>query len=296
MVTTTPDLLEEAPAPTRRGRWRAVLAGAVVAPFAVWAVARLFGLEAGFPLVQLMAFTPYVAGAAVLVAAAVLALRRWMAGAVAAVAAVALVGVFIPRVVADGAALPTGPTVRVFSANLLAGEGDEQAVLALVRKLDVDVLFLQEFTPDDAEGLNGAGILDVLPYQAAYPQYGVVGSAAHPTAPAGPRLMRHWARDLRQQPRATPTGTLRVLAGDFNSTLDHAALRTLIDSGYRDVAAVDGSGWRATWPYDEKWYIPGVTLDRVLADRRIGVKAARPYDIPGGDHKAVYAELVLPAA
>jgi endonuclease/exonuclease/phosphatase (EEP) superfamily protein YafD len=55
-----------------------------------------------------------------------------------------------------------------------------------------------------------------------------------------------------------------------------------------------GSGVRPTWPYDEKWFIPGVALDHVLADRRVGVRAARPYRIPGSDHRAVYAELTLP--
>ena len=42
-----------------------------------WAVVRLFGLERGFPVVQLMAFTPYVAAAAVVVAAVALVTRRW---------------------------------------------------------------------------------------------------------------------------------------------------------------------------------------------------------------------------
>jgi endonuclease/exonuclease/phosphatase (EEP) superfamily protein YafD len=91
-------------------------------------------------------------------------------------------------------------------------------------------------------------------------------------------------------------GPLRVLAGDFNATLDHAALRRLIDTGYRDAASVVGAGLRPSWPYDEKWFMPGVTLDRILADRRIDVRAARPYRIRGSDHKALYAELVLPSA
>jgi hypothetical protein len=34
----------------------------------------------------------------------------------------------------------------------------------------------------------------------------------------------------------------------------------------------------------------------VLADRRVGVRAARPYRVKGSDHKALYAELVLPRA
>jgi SAM-dependent methyltransferase len=37
-----------------------------------------------------------------------------------------------------------------------------------------------------------------------------------------------------------------------------------------------------------------VTLDRVLVDKRVGVRTARTYRVPGSDHKAIYAALVLP--
>src|SRR6266545_2124096 len=64
--TATTDTAGVAPG---RPRWdrRLVTVGLwmAVAAFGFWAVVRLFGLERGFPLVQLMAFTPYVAGAAV---------------------------------------------------------------------------------------------------------------------------------------------------------------------------------------------------------------------------------------
>lgn len=306
----------------------------VVVGTASWSAARVFGWESGWPWVQLMAFTPYVAAGSVVVAVVALATRRWAAGAVAVVAAVALCAVVAPRAIPDGGRTANGPVLRVLSSNLLAGSGDERQVLELVRRLKVDVLALQEFTPQDQAGLEAAGVTGVLPYTAFYPLDGVVGSAVlsrypiteksvrvhrggftqaqatvdvpgagrvlvesvHPTAPATALSMDHWERDLRDQPGATVDGPLRVLAGDFNATLDHAALRRLIDTGYRDAAATVGSGLRTTWPYDEKWYIPGTTLDRVLADRRIGVRSARPYRVKGSDHKAFYAELVLPRA
>jgi endonuclease/exonuclease/phosphatase (EEP) superfamily protein YafD len=122
----------------------------------------------------------------------------------------------------------------------------------------------------------------------------VLMESVHPQAPSDRLRIPGWERDLRDQPAATVHGPVRVLLGDFNATLDHAALRRLIGTGYRDAASVTGGGFRSTWPYDEKWFIPGVTLDRVLADKRVGVRAARPYRIPGSDHKAIYAELVLP--
>ena len=42
---------------------------------------------------------------------------------------------------------------------------------------------------------------------------------------------------------------MRLLVGDFNATLDHAALRRLLDTGYRDAASVVGQGMTPTcWP------------------------------------------------
>jgi endonuclease/exonuclease/phosphatase (EEP) superfamily protein YafD len=117
-------------------------------------------------------------------------------------------------------------------------------------------------------------------------------------APWGAPGMANWYHDLRSQPPATVRGPTRILLGDFNATLDHATLRRLVNSGYRDAAAVAGTGLRTSWP--SQWPSTGrrltlpVTLDHVLADRRIGVAAARPYRIAGTDHRAVYAELVLP--
>ena len=79
----------------RRLRW--VLAGALVA----WTLIRAFGLERGWPLVPLFAFTPYVALLALLVAAAG-GWRRWWAGAAVAGACAALLFVLLaPRAIPD---------------------------------------------------------------------------------------------------------------------------------------------------------------------------------------------------
>ncbi|WP_203899263.1 endonuclease/exonuclease/phosphatase family protein [Virgisporangium aliadipatigenens] len=306
------------------------MSGLIAAPFVVWAAVRLTGLEPGWPWVQLVAFTPYVALCGLLVAIALLGLRRWVAGGVAAVAAVALVAVVVPRAVADGGS-PQGTALRVLTANLLAGEADERAVLDLAKRLNVDLVAFQEFTPGAERELDAAGIADVLPHRASFPVEGVEGSAVfsrhplrdpavrtqkggfrqaratvelpggtrvefesvHPMAPHARATTPLWRQNLDAQQRATPDGPIRVLAGDFNATLDHAALRRLIDSGYRDAASVTGDGWSHTWPYDERWYVPTVALDRVLVDRRVGVRRVETHRTPRSDHKALYAELVI---
>ncbi|RLP95804.1 endonuclease/exonuclease/phosphatase family protein, partial [Micromonospora sp. CV4] len=88
-----------APARHRADRIGTVLCWLAVVPTAAWASARLAGLDRG-PLVQALAFTPYVAGWSVLALALALALRRWRPAAVAALAAAALLGVVAPRAVA----------------------------------------------------------------------------------------------------------------------------------------------------------------------------------------------------
>jgi endonuclease/exonuclease/phosphatase family metal-dependent hydrolase len=135
--------------------------------------------------------------------------------------------------------------------------------------------------------------------------------SAHPCAPyrMGEQLHLWWS-DLAEQPAADagladPEGMtglagdavpLRILAGDFNSTLDHVALRRLIDTGYRDAAEVVGAGLIGTWgPYDGLPF-PPVTLDHVLVDRQIGVRAVSVHRIPGSDHRAVFADLTIPPA
>ena len=89
-----------------------------------------------------------------------------------------------------------------------------------------------------------------------------------------------------------------MLLGDFNATLDHGPLRRLLRTGYRDAAAVRGRGLAPTWPFRRQPLllpvVPWVTLDHVLADRRIGIGDVGTRVVPGSDHRAVFAELLLP--
>ena len=304
----------------------------LVLPGLAGATVRLFGIERGV-LVQLVAFTPYLAAWAVVPLALTLALRRLPAAAVGGVAALALIGVVAPRAVPDAGPAAGGPIVRVLTANLLAGSANPAELVRLVRIHRVDVLTLQEFTPDIDDGLRRHGLLDLVPYGEASLEVGTTGSAvyarfrlvdggirrneggfgqaygtlvvpgaapllvesAHPAAPYAVSALPDWWADLRAQPAATPDGPLRILAGDFNATLDHAPLRALIDTGYADAAEAAGTGLTGTWgPYDGD-PIPPVTIDHVLCDRRIGVVDASVRALPGSDHRAVLAELRLPA-
>lgn len=307
--------------------WLAVL------PAAAWALLRLAGLERG-PLVQVVAFTPYVAAGSLALLALALALRRRALAMVAAIAALALLGAVAPRAVPAGQPPTDGPTLRLLTANLLLGGADPAALVDLARTGRVDVLAVQEFTPGIAAELDRLGLAALLPYRELHPEPGATGSAlyarfplgatgarrnqgfaflqaygtltvpgapplrvesAHPASPYAVAVVPDWWTDLRAQPPATPREQLSVLAGDFNATLDHAPLRDLIATGYVDAADAVGAGLAGTWgPYDGD-RIPPVTIDHVLADRRIAVRAVEVHPLPGSDHRAVLAELRLPA-
>jgi endonuclease/exonuclease/phosphatase (EEP) superfamily protein YafD len=338
MTQTTEELTEQPDQPVRRRR-SAVLTVVIwtaVAGVALWAVVRSFGLESGYPFVQLISFTPYVAALAVPVPLLALLSRRWAAAAVAALALAALAIAVLPRGFGSDGPVPAGPTLRVLTANMEIGGADPAKLVALVRTERVDLLAIQEYTPEAERALDAAGLGGLLPYRSSHPLPGVGGSAlysrfplrddgvrmnpyefgqaqatvsipgaapiavesVHVTAPAsnlpslGPKVTQSWAQSLAGEPPATVDGQVRLLLGDFNATLDHAALRRLVGTGYRDAADVTGAGLTMTWPYDKLF--PRVALDHVLADRRVGVRRTVVYPIVGSDHRSLFAELVLP--
>jgi endonuclease/exonuclease/phosphatase (EEP) superfamily protein YafD len=310
---------------------RGLVAWVLVALCGGWVVVRVLGLERGWPLVPLVAFTPFVAGAAVAVVVLAALLRQRGAALVAAVLAVVLVGVVAPRALGgpsepDGSA---GPELRVLSANMHYGDGSPEQLVALARRTRADVVSVQELSPRLARDLEAAGIGKLLPEQILQPGGRGAGiglysrlplgvaepggerrnplvlagvqvegapaveiAAVHPPPPLR-RALPAWHGDLQALPPATPGGRLRILAGDFNATLDHAELRRLLDTGYVDAAAEVGAGLKGTWPHGRR-FPPPVAIDHVLVDSRAGVKAFSVHAITGTDHRAVFAQLVLP--
>ena len=306
-------------------RWG--LAGALVA----WTLIRALGLERGWPLVPLHAFTPYVALLALIVA--LLAVwRRWWAGAVVTGAcAVILIALLVPRAVPDRApADAPGVRLRVLAANIAGNGVTAKQVLDGARRWDVDVFSVIELPPATVLAYDLAGIESVFPHRELRALPGFKGTGLYSRLPlravAGPRGTEFGmaaaeleppgtapvrvvsvhvpaptdgdaAAQSRREMRTLPgagSGPLRVLAGDFNATLDHAHLRSLLDRGYRDAAEQAGTGLRPTWPAGKQLLPTLVTIDHVLADRRVRVISARSVAIPGSDHRGVLAELLLP--
>jgi endonuclease/exonuclease/phosphatase family metal-dependent hydrolase len=303
----------------------------VVAPLALWAAVRLFGIESGFPLVPLMAFTPYAAAAALLVAGVAVALRNWAAAAVAGLVTLNLAAAVLPRALGDGTVDPAGrETLTVLSANVHHGTADAEALVEMVARYRPDLLAIQELTPSFDAKMRRAGIARLLPNTVLEMRRDVSGSGLYsrlpmrkiaaaqifafrqPRAllrlPSGRRIrvvdvhpyppqshhVDQWTAALESLP-STGDGVPWLLVGDFNATLDHSQLREILDRGYRDAGEVAGEGLEPTWPADD-WAsrLPGVTIDHVLADERLDVVDYEVEELPGTDHRPVWTELALP--
>ncbi|MCT9932530.1 endonuclease/exonuclease/phosphatase family protein [Planotetraspora sp. A-T 1434] len=312
----------------RRRRVPAALAWVAVTPFVVWAVARLAGLDRWPVIVELMTGTPYVAAASLGAVLIAVASRNRAAIAVAAVTSVLMACVVLPRALGS-TPTPTGPTLKILTSNLLFGSGDAQTVVDLVRRLGPDVLTTQELTPAEVEDLKAAGLGTLLPYEHLEAGEGPSGSGifsrypltelpdfapsgghnmpsarltlptgrvveivdVHTLAPLGPDVAT-WQADLKSLP-SPATGVIRILAGDFNASLDHSALREVLARGYVDAADATGTGLNTTWPANRR-LPPLITIDHVLYDQRASALNTSVHAVPRTDHRALFAELRLP--
>jgi endonuclease/exonuclease/phosphatase (EEP) superfamily protein YafD len=310
------------------------LATALVLPWAGWAALRAAGVDRGFPLTPAVALTPYAAAASALPLAAALAARSRPATVLAAGSAAVLAAAGLPRLGRRPVPVPPAHrALRLVSLNMLHGRADAAATAALVARADADVLTLMEVTPEAVTRLLDAGIGDRLPHAHVVPagehqpagaggalwtrleiaerrvlpgRFGqpvarlvlpgapdVEVTAVHTDPPLRDREhVRRWTGELAGLPEPGRE-VLQVLAGDFNATLDHAAFRRVLRSGWADAARATGQAWRSTWQ-PERAREPRLTLDHVLVDPRIGVRSFEVVRVPGSDHRALVAELLVP--
>ena len=117
--------------------------------------------------------------------------------------------------------------------------------------------------------------------------------AAPPKPPWSPGAAARWRSQLSALP--APGDSPRILAGDFNATLDHAQFRRLLRHGYLDAASQAGRGLSFTWGPQPGRRLALLAIDHVLIDRRCAVVTTSVHWLTGTDHRALYAELRLPA-
>ncbi|MGI5287132.1 endonuclease/exonuclease/phosphatase family protein [Nonomuraea polychroma] len=316
--------------PVRRRRrfTGSALTWMAVTPFAAWAVARVAGLERGSLPTQIMTATPYAAAGSLVPLLIAAVGRKRAATTVALLATTALGFSVLPRALGTAEAT-AGRPFKVMTINMLFGRADIETIMKLVREFDPDVLSTQELTPGAVSDLDAAGLKELMPHRVLEDEWSAGGSGlyskhpmeqlpdvvppvghkmpaalvslpggnpiefvdVHPYPPIGPNVVQ-WNDALAALPSASP-GRVRILAGDFNASLDHAAMRKLLDRGYKDAADQVGAGLIPTWPANRRMP-PIITIDHVLVDQRVGVREVSVRDVPGTDHRAVLAELTVP--
>jgi endonuclease/exonuclease/phosphatase (EEP) superfamily protein YafD len=255
--------------------------------------------------------------------------RRWWVVAGAVIAALGLAvqaWVLVPLFVGGS---DTKSDLTVMTSNLQFGRGDTTAVVRTVASEDVDVLVLEEVTPEALERLVKAGLAELLPHRGGEAVAGADGTMAFSRYPlttsrplrlgkggvdvqvAAPEPFRllavhanyplegagRWLADLetiRDRTAAAVDQGPTLVVGDFNATHDHEPLRAVLDAGVRDAAEQAGSGWQATWPtkrYGQDWVWPVLTIDHVLTSPRFDAVRTESLAIPRTDHLALLAEL-----
>ena len=165
--------------------WRSIIAWLLVLPVAGWVVLRAFGLEEGYPMVPLLAYTPLAVAGALAAALIALLLRRRAPALVAAVLMVTLAAFVAPRALGgpSGAEGADGPRLRVLTANLYGEPRAAAEIVGVVRRERPDVLSLQEVTPRVATALEDAGLRRVLPERVRDVRVGGFGSAVYARLP-----------------------------------------------------------------------------------------------------------------
>ncbi|TDD52225.1 endonuclease/exonuclease/phosphatase family protein [Saccharopolyspora elongata] len=294
-----------------------------------WATLPLSGWDSGRYLVALAALTQYAALTGIVLALLAVILRRWLTALVVGLATAILVLSVAPRAIPD-ATPAQGVALRVMSLNGFFGGADAAQVVDIVRQNQVDVLSLQELTPELVAALDDAGLAETLPHRVFQPGPKADGSgiasryplqelslvpdstlaqpsarvqrpgspafeivAVHPLYPVGRNTAEVWDREMRELPAPATDGTPRMLVGDFNATLDHTRLKYLIGQGYTDAAEATGDGLHPTWPGPGTWFPPPVTIDHVLTSGGIAPQSFRTIDVAGADHRAILATVVL---
>ncbi|HKS48476.1 MAG TPA: endonuclease/exonuclease/phosphatase family protein [Amycolatopsis sp.] len=296
----------------------------LAALFVMLAALRLLGIDGNRYTAALIALTPYWTAGGLVLGVLALAMRHWWIGVGVVAVSVALTAALLPRLVPATEPAASGKQLRIMSSNLYLGQADAKSVVQLVRDHGVDVLNMLELTPSEVAEFERAGLFDLLPYRVLEPDSGGAGSgiasrypltklsltvpsllaqpsarvdlggisvevvAIHPIPPVTSASV--WAKEMAELPG--PGDSVRILAGDFNATLDHAAFRRLLARGYADAGERRGSGFVPTWPSDS--FPPPVTIDHVVVDPRVAVNDYQVLDVPGSDHRAVYARLTLP--
>jgi endonuclease/exonuclease/phosphatase family metal-dependent hydrolase len=313
--------------------WRVLFllsAGVLAVPALTLTVARVLDTDNG-TMIRIESFTPLALPlyAVLLVLLLVGAARLPGARKPAMVAAaLALAGLcvhawwFAPQVVgADPEPAQGAERITVMNANLYEGRADAEEVVDAVRDNHVNILVLEEITPDLLAQMDAAGLAELLPERVGEPDYMVAGTmilanrpltdhvrlrttfqgweakygtltvlGVHPVAPVDPA---GWRADHAAILKQAEVDHADLIVGDMNATPDHDVMHRLDDAGYRDAGEVSNEGWQPTWPANHVGILPLlpplVRIDHVMIGDSMASLGTHTVDIEGTDHLALVA-------
>lgn len=241
-------------------------------------------------------------------------------------------GMVLPRALPDTDPVHGSP-FRVLAFNTYEGEADPAALAALIEAEQPDAVALSEAGPgfarklgplveplgyrlyvsaDDDDDDDVEEVTAVLSEQlgevevrigdetSAFPYIEVKGGELdtlrfvvfHSVAPV-PGSVPEWNDDLALLSRWCSGAAPVVVAGDFNATLDHSALRSGT-AGCEDAAAQRGAGLIPTWGPSPRMRSVGPQIDHVFSTEGINAETFDVRDIAGSDHRAILTTLRLP--
>ncbi len=331
-IETAEPTPEQTPAGPPVPTWRTVALWAGRAAFIIAAVptfAYLLSWEAG-PLVWLIAVLPWFAIPAALAVVLHLVAREWLSGAIAALWVYLLVITQAPLFSATTYSPALEPAATVATLNMRFGEADPDAIVAMVRERDIQVLALVEITHDAVDALEEAGLGEMLPYSvdASTTLYqgaalysatpiedpavhgGMVSNAvsgtirmggstvdvwvAHPMVP-GLRSHDAWSDDFDLLAHwLGEVESPAMLLGDLNATRENSGPRAIEDLGFTDAVDDAGAGFLPTFPANSA-IPPLVAIDHIMAGSDVLTATdVTTVTIPGTDHRALVATYVGP--
>ncbi len=173
---------------------------------------------------------------------------------------------------------------------------------------------------DDASGgavysvfpLEAVGLLPDTPFRMDVTRVLITNAGAGTTAtlnltnvhalPPVDERIGQWRSDLDKVARQASRPGSQLLVGDYNATYDHSEFRALLDTAIAgqdgrklvDVGTAFGGRFSPTWPMEGP-PLPGIVIDHMVTSPRISSSDYSVHQIPGSDHAAIMARLVIPA-
>jgi endonuclease/exonuclease/phosphatase (EEP) superfamily protein YafD len=283
------------------------------------------------PIAQLLAFLPWFLVPGWLALLYSVLARRGLLAVWAIVVLAATVGYTLPQgpdAPADAAERTVKARFRVLTANLRYGVAT-QTLLRTLRRERPQIVSVQECETRCAEALRGAKMRESYPYRHIIEGPGASGSAllstfplegkaslpgrlampgavadvsgtrvkvqvAHPMPPR-PDALGSWRKELKslRSYGASRGETPTIVAGDFNSSQDHAAFRSILQTGLNDASRLTGQSRTPTWPNDTSLRPMGAQIDHVLVSDPLTAVEAKFVELEGSDHLGVLADIKL---